>query len=606
MSERRVQDALIWFAASALGVFFARRMISAALVDGQYTPVGNDSFYHARRILDAAVGDRGFYQFDNMIHVPEGSWLTWPWAYDYLLAKGLAIALWVSPGAEPMAILSYVPLMFLVANTGLLVLIAREMNLHAGLTLVALLAFAAFPLNQFAYGVGVLDHHSIEQSFVLMSLLLGMKYFRQPDSRGRASTLGGVLGIAPAFHNGLFILQIPVLVCVLILWLRNDTPPRKSLLSLAGAIVVYTSLILLPSAPIRDLQFEYSTLSWFHLYTAISTAIMLAAFGWRPCSKRILGMIALLALALVAPLLFKIMNATDYLAGDLLLLKEIAEVKSPLRLMLEPNGTFIMSSNYSWLILAAPVITMAFAWRMFHESRAPELFLAVSAVFGLTLLLMQVRLHVFGSWALFLGGVWLIGYMASQTPIRLSVLASVVALIVGLAYYPALRYQLFKEYPPGLTNEYATTRALYPVLAAACEAEPGTVLAYHDDGHRIRYHTDCSVIANNFLLTEEHGAKIMELQALLRVSPEELLDIAPQLKYIFARLYNVMRPGASGFQPATEEEVVAANEPLFVALTMRDDLPDEFRLLAEIRFGDDRDYAYARIFRIRQANGLSE
>ena len=222
MNKGRISDTLLWLGASAVGAYFAMRMQSAALVDGAYTPVSNDSFYHARRILDAAIGERGFYQFDSMIHVPEGSWLTWPWAYDYLLAQLLSLALWFSPDTEPMALLAYLPLLLLIVNTGLLVLIARELQLHRGLALVALLALAAFPLNQFVYGVGVLDHHSAEQTFCLLTLLFGLQFFREPDSGRKAAVLGVVLGVAPAFHNGLFILQIPVLVATFVLWLRRQ------------------------------------------------------------------------------------------------------------------------------------------------------------------------------------------------------------------------------------------------------------------------------------------------------------------------------------------------------------------------------------------------
>ena len=74
---------VIWLVFGLIGAAVAMLYSSAAFVDGQYIPVGNDSFYHARRIIDAAISERGFYQFDTMIHVPEGSWLNWPWAYDY-------------------------------------------------------------------------------------------------------------------------------------------------------------------------------------------------------------------------------------------------------------------------------------------------------------------------------------------------------------------------------------------------------------------------------------------------------------------------------------------------------------------------------------------
>ena len=111
----------LWLIASAVAMFMAMSYETAALVDGTYIPAGNDSFYHARRIIDAAIGERGFYQFDDMIHVPDGSWLNWPWGYDYVLATALSLTLLVAPGMEPMAFLAHVPVAWLVVNTGLLV-----------------------------------------------------------------------------------------------------------------------------------------------------------------------------------------------------------------------------------------------------------------------------------------------------------------------------------------------------------------------------------------------------------------------------------------------------------------------------------------------------
>jgi dolichyl-diphosphooligosaccharide--protein glycosyltransferase len=130
MIERWQSDIATWLGGSILGCYFALRMTSAALVDGVYTPVGNDSFYHARRILDAAVGNRGFYQFDQMIHVPEGSWLTWPWAFDYFIAKIVSLALLLDPDLAPMTIASHIPLVLQVVTIALLVLVAREIRLH--------------------------------------------------------------------------------------------------------------------------------------------------------------------------------------------------------------------------------------------------------------------------------------------------------------------------------------------------------------------------------------------------------------------------------------------------------------------------------------------
>ena len=75
----------IWLLTGTAAVAISLNWMPAAAVDGSFVPVSPDSSYHARRILDAAIGDIGFYQFDHRIHVPEGSMLTWPWAYDGLI-----------------------------------------------------------------------------------------------------------------------------------------------------------------------------------------------------------------------------------------------------------------------------------------------------------------------------------------------------------------------------------------------------------------------------------------------------------------------------------------------------------------------------------------
>jgi asparagine N-glycosylation enzyme membrane subunit Stt3 len=599
MIDRRVSDFLTWLAGGMISGYFALRMTSASLVDGSYVPVGNDSFYHARRILDAAVGDRGFYQFDHMIHSPEGSWLTWPWAFDYLFAKIVGIVLLLNPELDPMAIAAHIPLVLQAIAIALLVLIAREIRLHPALTLVAIVGIAAFPLNQFTYGVGVLDHHSAEQLFCLLSLWLGLRYFGNSRRTLEPVALGLALGIAPAFHNGLFILQLPVMACIFLLWIRDATPPKRGQLQLAASIICGTLLAVLPSGPFLDMQFTYTTLSWFHLYVSSCTAIAILLMSWQPVSRKGLTIVILSGAGLVAPLIPVILDASSFLAGDLPI-KDIAEVQSPLGLMKDSFGIFVVTSNYSWLIIAAPIVMMLFAWRLVRTTNPRTIYLAVSALFGLALFLTQVRFNVYGSWALFLGCAWWIERLSRKREPNFSLVACIAGIVLVCAYYPSLKYQLFKVYPPGLNNEYSTSRSLYPYFAKACSDRPGIALAYSDDGHRVRYHTDCSVIANNFLLTRQHAEKTRELHALLRMSPEELLEAAPHVDYVFARLYNVMRPGVGGFEPTPTALVVESNEPLIVALTMRESLPGNYEVIAELFLSESAEYPFVRVLRINR------
>ena len=274
---------IIWLIFTLVTAAVAMLYSSAAIVDGQYIPVGNDSFYHARRIIDAAIAARGFYQFDAMIHVPEGSWLNWPWAYDYLVALSLRAALWVRPEMQAMKFLAYVPVFWIFVNTGLLTLIARQVRLPAATTAWGRLAFSLLPLTQNLHGLGLIDHHFIELTFVLLTVLLGLRFFER-QRMSDAMVLGVTLVSASSGHNGLFILQVPVLAALLLMWLRAENLPQQGLLRLAATLFVTTLLVALPSAPLYDLQFEFWTLSWFHVYVAFGSAVVLSFLALRPCN----------------------------------------------------------------------------------------------------------------------------------------------------------------------------------------------------------------------------------------------------------------------------------------------------------------------------------
>ena len=583
---------------SAIAVFMALQLDSAAFVDGHYIPVGNDSFYHARRILDAAIGVRGFYQFDNMIHVPEGSWLTWPWAYDYLAARALAFAVWIRPSIEPMAFLAHVPVAWVFVNMGLLTMVGRQIRLGAVPTAIALSGFALLPLTQTLHGVGIVDHHYVELTFVLATVWSGLRFFSVCNRAVDAIVLGIVLGMAPAFHNGLFILQIPVLACVLTQWLRQKAPPMRSLIYLAGPLIASTLLVCLPSIPFRVMQFEFWTLSWFHLYIASCSGICLIFFGWRPVTKPNIGLLLVIATVMVAPIFAKLLSGTAFLTGDLMILEHIMEIKSPFARVTEPGGIRWVTSYYSWIIFLAPLIAGLFAVRAWRNDESASVYFSVFVVFGVLLMLTQYRLHPFGAWALLLGGLLLIDEYRKRHGISQLAAAAVSLLILAIAIQPPLKNRLFYDYPPGMSRDYAATRTLFASLATGCSDLSGTVLSYNDDGHFIRYHTDCSVITNNFLLTPFHEKKIQEADRLLQMTPDQLLRAAPHLKYLFVRMYEIFEPGPNGLQPTPIPAVAARNAPLFVALTFAPDLPASFRLIDEVRVQDDRDFAYARVFQI--------
>jgi hypothetical protein len=86
----------------------------------------------------------------------------------------------------------------------------------------------------------------------------------------------------------------------------------------------------------------------------------------------------------------------------------------------------------------------------------------------------------------------------------------------------------------GSSPAYFNIRSAFPVLKGLCRERPGIVLGDVDTGHWVRYHTDCSVIANVFLLTKQHARKTFESARLMELSPAALMKANPNVRYVWA------------------------------------------------------------------------
>lgn len=591
----------LWLFASLVVAIPALNLLTAAFFNGEYIPVGNDSFYHARRIIDAATSERGFYQFDDMIHAPEGSWLVWPWAYDYVMSLALRVALWISPETKPMAFLAYVPVFWILVNTALMTLIGRSLKLPIALIAVVLLGFALTPLTQLLHGVGAIDHHFMELTFVLLTTWSALRFYETPGSRSAAIQLGVAMGIAPAAHNSLFIVQIPIMLAALVFWLRGQKDVFAQAHAAAIALVASTLLIVLPSGPFREMFFEFATLSWFHLYVAICSGAAFVLMQRLELSNRNIGVLLGTLVLIGLPLLFPFFSGANYLAGGQVGLPTITEVASPWQQMSRAGSHIGATRYYGFLIFLAPLVLAAFAWLAYRSRDAVETFFGIAGVFGLILLMTQFRFHPFGFWALLLGGVYFAHRVGEATQAKTSIVAVASALVLVIAMQPALQHQLFERYLPSLSREYAVVSSIYPEFADACREQPGVVLNSPDDGHPVRYHTDCGVITNNFLLTPQQGEKLILASALMQMSPEELPAYAPFVRYVFVHLYGIYTTSESGPIPTPLEELKATNSPLFYALAVENRAPDNYELVAELRVEDERDIPYAQVWRINPA-----
>ena len=100
---------LLWLGASLAALIVALAPVMAAVNNGEYVPVGPDSFYHARRILDTVADFSSFFQFDTFTHLPEGNLVTWPWAYDFTMSLIVRAVLALHLSDNPLAILVHLP-----------------------------------------------------------------------------------------------------------------------------------------------------------------------------------------------------------------------------------------------------------------------------------------------------------------------------------------------------------------------------------------------------------------------------------------------------------------------------------------------------------------
>jgi asparagine N-glycosylation enzyme membrane subunit Stt3 len=581
--------------AAMLGLEFTH----ATYFDGEWHPVSNDSFYHARRILDAVDSPRGFYQFDEMIHAPEGSWLTWPWAYDWGMAQFVKAWQFFNPSMDSMEIITHVAIYWIFVNAALLLAITVVLDLPIGMSAMVLLGFALLPTTQNLHGVGLIDHHYIELTFVWGMLLTGLAWLKYPERTGWAVALGITLGIAPAFHTGLFILQAPILLTLFVLWLKKNLPPRENILALACSLTLATLAALLPSEPFQEGQFQFSVLSWFHLYIAACSTLFIACmakFEFR--TKHLIGFI-LLGVALLIPIWQDTIGGSAFLSKNIAMLSTISEARSPFT-MIETLGFWPTVGYYSLFGLLIPLLIPVYLYRGWKAENGKDLLLAVMVVFGSMLLLAQYRLNYFGSFAILIG--WLVPLCEKFPVVRVWPRTTTIAglIIVFLAAFPSFAHNLFVRYALSWDDRYKESLPLFEVLAERCAENPGIVLVDNNYGHITRYRTDCSVIANNFLMTPQHEAKIQEMWDYLLMTPEELLEHKPEdMRYVFARISNYLMQQDDGTAKiVAAETLVDTNLPLTYQLNSRDDLPDRYKLIAELPLFDKPHITRARIYEI--------
>jgi hypothetical protein len=346
-------------------------------------------------------------------------------------------------------------------------------------------------------------------------------------------------------------------------------------------------------------MFEFGLLSWFHFYVAVCTAAAMAFMAWQTFTRRNFALLAALCVALALPLAGQVAAGMGFVSGRFSVLEEIVEVHSPYRLLTETLGPVATAGYYSWLLLLAPALLACYGYRIWREDRPERLYYAVAATFGLALLLSQWRLQYFGFFALVTGGLLLLDEQRTRRAWHRGITFVIAFGALVLAYQPALRTRLFAIDVPGGDFGYANVLAALSDLKARCASNPGTVLASSSDGVAILFHTECSVIATNFILTQEDAAHIEEVARLMYLPPAEIRAQRPDVKYMLVRTLDFATRDGNEFR-------VAANTPVVDELLLADSAPEGFTLITNIVFGGTGPGGggvYARLYEISHDAG---
>jgi hypothetical protein len=220
-------------------------------------------------------------------------------------------------------------------------------------------------------------------------------------------------------------------------------------------------------------------------------------------------------------------------------------------------------------------------------------------------MLAQFRFYYYGSIAMTLLPLLVVESLWQHRKTSKWMLSGAVGLVILLvaAYVPAVQRAVASESTPGRDPYFVLTRLAMPALARACKEDPGIVLAKNNDGHYIRYYTDCSVISNNFLIAPADMRAFYSIAQLFSETPAEVSKSPIPIKYILVRARGsiAMRANGSGYMIVDREDARHVSDRLTDALLWSEptSVDPSFELVAEIP-APTKDYPYARIWKVKR------
>ena len=355
-----------------------------------------------------------------------------------------------------------------------------------------------------------------------------------------------------------------------------------------------TLAVCLPSDPLRQGFFEYYTLSWFHVYVSACSSAIAVLFSFAR-SRLTMGVVAAFAVLAMLPIVGAMGHAGQFLAGDLELLSSVFEVLSPFKLW-SLYGDKYSTELYSWLLVLV-VPSLAFNVWLVWASREPALqFYSIASAFTLALLLLQFRFNVFGVATMVMTPLLAAKFACEKWPERRRALTLACFAVFAAALGPTYPVWQTQWFLAG-SDSYESIRGVFPLLRQECAQHPGIVLAPVDDGHSVRYHTDCSVIANPFLLTPQHSAKVRQARNLMAMTPEDLLTHDKLVDYLLVHHHVKMKFSGGNESPNLENLRTTQMSGMEARLLDPNPaLPVQFQKLWELKTPAGQ--VYARLYKV--------
>ena len=506
-------------------------------IPGATIPIGNDSFYHLKRIADIVNEYPHVSDFDPDIYAPEGTWLTWPKGFDFLMASISRFFLDNYSREEVTRIVVSIPPYIGLLNIFLLYIILRLITDSLWVHILTLITYALSPLTLILHSLGIVDHHSFEHMFVLLSFIGVLLWYKKPDSKIGPLLTGIVMGGSQIFHAGLFILQVPLLLTITISYLKNELEILKGATAYTISLLVSTFIVSSNSSYFYNGMVGYYYLGWFHIYIAGLTSTYLLLLTRYNGMKRALFIIAIIMCILTLPLLNTFIEGFIYMRLGFPEFHHAEENKNIFGFTHAGRFPFGKSMFlYSGFPFLIPIAVIFNIYQCIKGKGQTIAFGSFASIF-MILFIAQFRFHQYGSVFLFISIFTLFREIHERFG----------KIVLKIGYYTTITFLIFfLQYTAGVMGfnrphdfDFADDPNFLYIFEGLvkfrniCEKESGIVLSDMDIGHYISYYTNCRVFSNNFNQTPFQWEKTRETNRLLRMSLNRFKKENKYIKYIF-------------------------------------------------------------------------